>query len=171
MGINGINRYYPRVKQLILDFIIESLSLTRCLLTRLAQYSKILARYSVDSFQLRNIPLKKLLSFVLLGLLFFSFALQSPALADGDPAKGAQVFSAYCASCHIGGKNVVMANKTLKKEALAKYLKGFSEDAQAAITYQVTNGKGAMPAFKGRLKPDQIENVAAYVVDKAEKGW
>jgi cytochrome c6 len=28
-----------------------------------------------------------------------------------------------------------------------------------------------MPAFKGRLKPDQIENVAAYVLSKAEAGW
>jgi cytochrome c6 len=33
--------------------------------------------------------------------------------------------------------------------------------------YQVTNGKNAMPAFGGRLDPEDIENVAAYVVDQA----
>jgi cytochrome c6 len=115
--------------------------------------------------------LKKLLSILLLGLALFSFAMPSSALADGDPSKGASVFAANCNACHLGGKNVIMADKTLKKAALAKYLKGFSDDAQAAVAYQVTNGKGAMPAFKGRLNPQQIENVAAYVVSKAEKGW
>jgi len=40
-----------------------------------------------------------------------------------------------------------------------------------AITTQVTNGKAAMPSFKGKLTPEQIENVAAYVVEQSEKGW
>jgi cytochrome c6 len=39
------------------------------------------------------------------------------------------------------------------------------------IIAQVTKGKGAMPAFKGRLKPEQIENVAAYVLQQADNGW
>jgi cytochrome c6 len=40
-----------------------------------------------------------------------------------------------------------------------------------AIVTQVTNGKNAMPAFKGRLNKKQIEDVASYVMEKAEKGW
>jgi cytochrome c6 len=40
-----------------------------------------------------------------------------------------------------------------------------------AIISQVTKGKNAMPAFKGRLKSEQIENVAAYVLEQADKGW
>jgi cytochrome c6 len=40
----------------------------------------------------------------------------------------------------------------------------------AAIITQVTNGKGAMPAFK-KLKPNQIELVAAYVLEQADNGW
>lgn len=115
--------------------------------------------------------MKKLLSILLLSLALFSFALPSPAFAAGDAAKGAQVFTANCNACHIGGKNAIMAMKTLDKAALAKYLKGFSEDAEAAVVYQVTNGKGAMPAFKGRLDAKQIEDVSAYVVAQAEKGW
>jgi cytochrome c6 len=35
----------------------------------------------------------------------------------------------------------------------------------------VTKGKNAMPAFKGRLNPQQIEEVANYVLEKADKGW
>ena len=36
---------------------------------------------------------------------------------------------------------------------------------------QVTNGKNAMPAFSGRLTEADIEDVATYVLDQAEKGW
>jgi cytochrome c6 len=43
-------------------------------------------------------------------------------------------------------------------------------DLQAIIT-QVTNGKAAMPSFKGRLKDNQIADVAAYVLAQADKDW
>jgi len=39
----------------------------------------------------------------------------SPA---ADTANGAKIFSANCAACHMGGRNVVAAAKTLKKDAL-----------------------------------------------------
>ncbi len=115
--------------------------------------------------------MKKLLSILLVGLTVLFFSVQSPALADGDPASGAKVFAANCNACHLKGKNTVMPMKTLNKADLAKYLKGFGEDAQAAVAYQVTNGKNAMPKFKGRLSDQQIADVSAYVVSQAEKGW
>lgn len=110
--------------------------------------------------------MKKLLSVILLGVALFTFAIQPPALA-GDAAKGAQVFAANCAACHMGGKNVVNPAKTLSKADLEKY-DMFSEEA---IVTQATKGKNAMPAFGGRLKPEQLQDVAAYILDKAEKGW
>ncbi len=84
-----------------------------------------------------------------------------------DLALGAKVFSANCAACHIGGGNVVSANKNLKQETL----KQFGMDSADAIITQVKNGKAAMPAFKARLTDDQIESVAAYVLDQSTKGW
>lgn len=110
--------------------------------------------------------MKKLLSVILLGVALFTFAIQRPALA-GDAAKGAQVFAANCAACHMGGKNVVNPAKTLSKADLEKY----SMYSEEAIVTQAINGKNAMPAFGGRLTQDQIENVAAYILDKADKGW
>ena len=110
--------------------------------------------------------MKKIVSVLLLGIAIFNFALSSPALA-ADAASGAKVFSANCASCHAGGRNLVNAAKTLKKADLEKYGMYSAE----AIVYQTTNGKGAMPAFKGRLKAEQIENVAAYVLQQADNGW
>jgi cytochrome c6 len=84
-----------------------------------------------------------------------------------DLATGKQVFTANCAACHMGGGNVVNAAKTLKKADLEKYGMASVE----AITTQVKQGKLAMPAFLGRLTPEQIESVATYVLAQAEKGW
>lgn len=114
----------------------------------------------------REHEMKKMIIVILLGIAIFTFAFSRPALA-ADAASGAKVFSANCASCHAGGKNLVKAEKSLKKDALEKYGLYSAE----AIIAQVTNGKNAMPAFGKRLKPEQIENVAAYVLSQADKEW
>ena len=89
-------------------------------------------------------------------------------MADDDLMTiGAKVFNANCAACHMGGNNVVAANKNLKAEALKQY----AMDSEAAIITQVTNGKNAMPGFKSRLNEDQIKAVATYVLAQSGKGW
>ncbi|PAX52777.1 cytochrome c6 PetJ [Brunnivagina elsteri] len=111
--------------------------------------------------------MKRIVSVLLLGMAIFTFAFSRPAFAAGDAASGAKIFSANCASCHAGGKNLVQANKTLKKDALEKYGM-YSEEA---IIAQVAGGKNAMPAFTGRLNDAQKADVAAYVLSQADKGW
>lgn len=111
--------------------------------------------------------MKRLLSIALFAIAIFTLGFGRPALAEGDLANGAKIFSANCSACHIGGGNVVMAQRTLKKEALEK----FGMNSLEAITTQVTKGKNAMPAFKGRLSDQQIEDVATYVLSQSEKGW
>ena len=110
--------------------------------------------------------MKKIISVLLLGIAIFTFAFSSPALA-ADTANGAALFKDNCAQCHLGGKNLVSPAKSLKKKALEKYGMYSSE----AIIAQVTKGKGAMPAFGKKLKTDQIENLAAYVLEQADKDW
>ena len=90
----------------------------------------------------------------------------SPAWA-GDIAHGNQIFDSNCAACHMGGANVVNAAKTLKLADLEKYDMASLE----AIKTQVTQGKNAMPAFLGRLTEQDIDDVAAYVLEQAEQGW
>jgi cytochrome c6 len=109
----------------------------------------------------------------LLSLLAFCLALvlgAAPSFA-ADVAHGGQIFSANCAACHMGGGNVVNAERTLKADALSAYLASYESDHEAAIAYQVTNGKNAMPAFGGKLSDADIADVAAYVEDMASKGW
>lgn len=109
--------------------------------------------------------MQRLMAFVL-GVIILLFSFTETAIA-ADLVDGAKVFSANCTACHIGGGNVINSAKTLKKEALEQFQMASLE----AIKTQVKNGKAAMPAFGARLTADQIENVAAYVLDQAEKGW
>ena len=140
--------------------------MTACLLTKGADKLRIIKDIALNMFlSQREHKMKRIVSVLLVGIAIFTLAFSSPAFAD--TASGKKIFSANCASCHAGGKNLVQANKTLKKDALVKY---GMYSAEAIIT-QVTNGKNAMPAFKGRLKPAQIEDVTAYVLEQADKGW
>ena len=93
-------------------------------------------------------------------------AVKPVAMAAPNP-EGAKLFSQNCAACHAGGRNLVNAMKTLKKEALVKY----DMYSKGAIAYQVTNGKNAMPAFGNRLSSEKIEHLANYVLAQADKGW
>ena len=109
--------------------------------------------------------MRKLLPALMLAIAILTFTFTRPALAE-EP-NGQEIFNANCSACHIGGNNVIIANKTLRREALEKY----EMNSLAAIKNQVTNGKNAMPAFGGRLEEEEIEAVATYVLDQAEKGW
>ncbi|CAE7698643.1 petJ [Symbiodinium sp. CCMP2592] len=88
--------------------------------------------------------------------LVIAVATGRPALA-ADLENGEAIFNGNCTACHAGGNNSI--------EALVQYGK---YDVQAIIT-QVTNGNGAMPAFGEKLGPDDIEDVANYVYNKADK--
>jgi cytochrome c6 len=94
------------------------------------------------------------------------FTLQK-VICAADVENGEKIFTANCSACHAGGNNVIMPEKTLKKDALETY----GMKSVDAITYQVTNGKNAMPAFGGRLSDTDIEDVANYVLQQTEKGW
>ena len=59
----------------------------------------------------------------------------------------------------------MVPEKKIKKEALITY----GKYDMGAIINQVTNGNGSMPAFGERLGPDDIEDVANYVYNQADK--
>lgn len=98
-------------------------------------------------------------------LLFNSFSI--PVLASTDMDNGARVFEASCAGCHINGKNIIRRGKNLKLKALHKY----KVDNQEAISSLVTNGKGIMSAYGDRLSQQEITDVSAYVLQRAEENW
>jgi mono/diheme cytochrome c family protein len=76
----------------------------------------------------------------------------------GDSKKGNSVFaSSGCGGCHT----LAAAHAS---GTVGPNLDQLKPDYQA-VTAQVTNGGGAMPAFKSRLSAQQIADVSAYVVD------
>jgi mono/diheme cytochrome c family protein len=84
------------------------------------------------------------------------------AATAGDAAAGKTVFtSAGCVSCHTladaGATGTVGPNLDDVKPS------------DALVMERVTNGKGAMPSFKGQLSDTQIQDVAAYVSSVAGK--
>jgi mono/diheme cytochrome c family protein len=80
----------------------------------------------------------------------------------GAQPDGKQIFiSAGCGGCHT----LKDANSTGNVGPNLDQLK----PAKDVVARQVTNGGAAMPAFKGRLSPAQIQAVAAYVARVAGK--
>jgi cytochrome c6 len=106
--------------------------------------------------------------FAIITVIFFWLAtnFSHPALA-ADTINGAKIFDVNCAGCHINGGNIVRRGKTLKKKAL----KNNKMDSIDAIANIVTNGKNNMSAYKDRLSEQQIQDVAAYVLEQAENNW
>ncbi|GBF92470.1 cytochrome c6 [Raphidocelis subcapitata] len=91
--------------------------------------------------------------------------LMGGAANAADLALGKSVFEGNCAACHAGGQNNVIPDHTLQKAAIEQFLDGgFNLES---IVYQVENGKGAMPAWEGRLSDEEIDAVANYVYDQA----
>ncbi len=84
-----------------------------------------------------------------------------------DIANGANIFSVHCAGCHINGGNIIRRGKNLQKKTLKRY----GMDSLESITGIVTNGKSNMSAYKDRLTEQEIQEVAAYVLEQAETGW
>lgn len=87
-----------------------------------------------------------------LGLM--ALAMGTMSFAEGP---GAATYKAKCQMCHgATGQGDTPAGKAMKVVPFAKA----SEADMIAIT---TNGKGKMPAFKGKLTTAQIEEVVDYI--------
>jgi cytochrome c6 len=102
----------------------------------------------------------------LIPLPFFFFFIQLTSTVGSDRLEtGKRIFTSYCNVCHIGGNNIILPEKNLRK----KSLEANGMNNLDAIMYQVTNGKNGMPAFGGRLKETEIESVAIYILKEFGK--
>lgn len=112
----------------------------------------------------------KIILMILSAVTVFCFTFAYSAFAS-DISNGSKIFNDNCAACHLGGGNILIAEKTLHKEALSEYLENYSTDSISAIINQIKNGKNAMPAYKSKLSEQEILEVSAYVFQKSENGW
>ncbi len=88
------------------------------------------------------------------------------SVAQASP--GEDVFKSKCASCHgPDGAGKTVMGTALKIRDLR------SEDVQkqtdADLNRIITKGKNKMPAFDGKLKKEQIEQLVSYVRELGKK--
>jgi mono/diheme cytochrome c family protein len=94
-------------------------------------------------------------------LFAMTVAMLAPA-ARADETKGSADYKAKCAMCHgPDGKGQTPMGKNLKLKDLG------SSDVQnmhdSDLKTLIENGKGKMPANKGKMTDKQIEDVIQYV--------
>jgi mono/diheme cytochrome c family protein len=77
-------------------------------------------------------------------------------------ADGAAVYKAKCASCHgPDGKGETATGKAMKLRSLASA--DVQKTSDADLTKVISDGKGKMPAYKGKLSADEIKALVAYI--------
>ena len=93
--------------------------------------------------------------FSLLFCLFIS-VFASSVLA-GDPFAGSNIYVQHCANCHGGdGRGVIAGTPSFRGGALM--MRSDSELRQTILS-----GKNLMPAFKGLIDDQQIDDVVTYI--------
>jgi mono/diheme cytochrome c family protein len=91
--------------------------------------------------------------------------LPSPLRAQSD---GAKLFSTNCTLCHAAdGSGTSPTGKALKAKDLRSA--EVQQVSDADITALITNGKGKMPAFGKKLKPDDVKALVVYIRSLATK--
>jgi mono/diheme cytochrome c family protein len=102
--------------------------------------------------------------FAIVALAVVGFAAPS-AQPQGE---GAALYKAKCAACHgPNGKADTSIGKTLKVRDLTSDEVQKQTDAQ--LTAITTDGKGKMPAYKGKLTDAQIKDLIAFIRSLARK--
>ncbi len=71
----------------------------------------------------------------------------------GQIKRGAETFATHCVPCH--GER--MSNPELFN------LRDFPKDQRSRFLNSVSNGKNAMPPWRGQLQPDEIDALWSYV--------
>jgi|ERR1700683_3016999 cytochrome c6 len=91
-----------------------------------------------------------------IGLFTFVLALALPQIATAQSA--ADTFKAKCAMCHgaDGSGKAAMGTKPLGSADVQKM-------SDADLNAAITNGKGKMPAYKGKLTDAQIGDLVKFI--------
>lgn len=110
---------------------------------------------------------------VLSSLLFGTMMMNPTAAANADSIggnleRGQELFTNNCASCHMGGMNVIKEKKTLRKDALEKFI---GLDEEKVKTFVQESGQHKRLIFPkvpgGRLTDEDYTDVVTYIVDQA----
>ena len=105
------------------------------------------------------------------GLLSAASAIAMETMESSALERGEQIFNSNCAACHMGGGNVIRANRTLKISDLNDHVEAYSSSPLEALEHEIEDGLNAMPSYADTLSEEEIIAVATYVEQRAELGW
>lgn len=120
--------------------------------------------------------MKKIILFSITFIAFFSlnFVYSPRAIAqinlteiNRNITNPSKLFELNCAGCHVNGGNIIRRSKNLKLKTLQR--NGY--DTVESISDIITHGKNNMSAYGDRLSSQQIDDLAEYVLNKAENNW
>ena len=111
--------------------------------------------------------IKKLNINIIFGNFLIFILFPNNCLSLDNEKIGEKLFKINCAVCHLGGNNIIIPEKNLKKETLEEN----GMNSISSISYQIINGKNGMPAFGGRLTEKDIDEIANYVLEQSEKNF
>jgi mono/diheme cytochrome c family protein len=107
---------------------------------------------------------KLFLCFSAAGILCF-LALPTATHAQSDPAK---IYKTNCVLCHSAdGSGDSPSGKALHAKDLRS--EEVQKQSDAALSEVITKGRGKMPAFGAKIKPDVVEKLVAYLRELAKQ--
>ncbi|HVB87884.1 MAG TPA: cytochrome c [Candidatus Dormibacteraeota bacterium] len=100
----------------------------------------------------------------ILSVVAASFLLAAPAFGQG----GASVFKSRCAGCHgADGKGDTGIGKSMHMRSLAS--SEVQKQSDKELTTIISDGKGAMPAYKDKLSGSEIKGLVSYIREFGKK--
>jgi cytochrome c551 len=95
-------------------------------------------------------------------ILTLCILIAAPSAFAGGGSDGAAIYKTKCAMCHgPDGAGQTTMGKNLKVRALGSA--DVQKQTDAALTKWIADGKGKMPAYKGKLTPLDIDAVVAFI--------
>jgi mono/diheme cytochrome c family protein len=92
-------------------------------------------------------------------VIFVSLILPAVMLAESDPAK---IFKTNCVLCHSAdGSGGSATGKALHAKDLRS--DEVRKQSDTSLTEAITRGKGKMPAFGSKVKPDDVTKLVGYI--------
>jgi len=101
--------------------------------------------------------MKKLIAVAALGIL-----IAAPAAMAGGGPDGAAIYKSKCAMCHgPDGAGQTPMGKNLKLRDLRSA--EVQKQTDAELVKWIADGKGKMPAYKGKLTPAEIDALVGFI--------